>query len=763
MANLISLSQLFNNNIFRIPDYQRGYAWEKEQLEDFWQDLNNLTNTALHYTGMISKKEINELSKEEKWALKNNKVYHIVDGQQRLTTCIILINELIKKNLSHLNGEKLEDIKSKYILKQEKSLKCYVFGYEVDNPSFDYFKYGILRCESQHSELQESYYTVKMKSAQDFFAEKIKDLPKEEIDDIYLKLTNNLMFIDYDISKDFDVYTVFEVMNDRGKPLSNLEKFKNRLIYLTTAFSQDKYSDDEKDNLRSIINSAWKEIYKQLGHSKERVLKDDDYLKAHWILFYKYSRQKGDDYIVDLLDKRYTIASIKKYNQLAETEEDEECMTPEHMQNYVESLQNTAKFWYYSHYPDDAQFLNADEKDYLRKLNRIGMGNFRPLVVASIVNSAVTNDERLALFKAIERFIFIVFRMGKANSTLLASEVNSRAKLLFEGSEKIENITKYINSKTEELIPSSLTKFSAKVEENVKREGYYTNREFLKYFFFEYEVANNALTKITDWDYFTGEEKGKISIEHICPQTSTKWYWRNQFRGYTQKEIEILTGSLGNLLPLSQKINSSLQNNEFEDKKKGKNGRRGYSQGSFSEIEVATNFEDWNPTTIKERGIKLLEFMEKRWDFKFNPNDKLKLLGIEFVEDGRTIPQPLPKPAPKDRDDSLKDYLKNKNFEMIDLYDALVEKLKEKIPEIEEISKNPYIAIKNENGKNIAEVRIQSKQIKINIYKPLKIENQIGETEKSEYWGVHNYCILLKKAEQLERFVEAILDSNSQN
>ncbi|EHQ1141114.1 DUF262 domain-containing protein [Campylobacter jejuni] len=38
---LKDLSQIFENDvIYRIPDYQRGYAWQKEQLEDFWEDLS---------------------------------------------------------------------------------------------------------------------------------------------------------------------------------------------------------------------------------------------------------------------------------------------------------------------------------------------------------------------------------------------------------------------------------------------------------------------------------------------------------------------------------------------------------------------------------------------------------------------------------------------------------------------------------------------------------------------------------------------------
>lgn len=42
MNELQSISQLFQNKLFRIPDYQRGYAWKQEQLVDFWDDLTNL-------------------------------------------------------------------------------------------------------------------------------------------------------------------------------------------------------------------------------------------------------------------------------------------------------------------------------------------------------------------------------------------------------------------------------------------------------------------------------------------------------------------------------------------------------------------------------------------------------------------------------------------------------------------------------------------------------------------------------------------------
>ena len=49
-----NIFELFDNAIFRIPDYQRGYAWESEQLEDYWKDINWLAQEHKHYTGLIT-------------------------------------------------------------------------------------------------------------------------------------------------------------------------------------------------------------------------------------------------------------------------------------------------------------------------------------------------------------------------------------------------------------------------------------------------------------------------------------------------------------------------------------------------------------------------------------------------------------------------------------------------------------------------------------------------------------------------------------
>ncbi len=53
-SELQSLDTIFNSRVFRIPDYQRGYAWESRQLTDFWQDLDGLADQRNHYTGQLT-------------------------------------------------------------------------------------------------------------------------------------------------------------------------------------------------------------------------------------------------------------------------------------------------------------------------------------------------------------------------------------------------------------------------------------------------------------------------------------------------------------------------------------------------------------------------------------------------------------------------------------------------------------------------------------------------------------------------------------
>jgi len=687
MANeLQSLSVLFQNRLFRIPDYQRGYAWKHEQLVDFWEDLLNLHEDRYHYTGLLSLKAVNrrdtKLWNDDVWLLDNGyKPYHVVDGQQRLTTFSILMNEVVAfvksldENLDKpdeavlLGFESIKDIKTKYILRRRpphNEITTYLFGYETDNPSSDYLKYKVFD-EPFGGTVFESYYTKNLKYAKKFFAENLQELFKKEgkegIELLFKKLTLKLMFNIHEIEDDYDVFVAFETMNNRGKKLTNLELLKNRLIYLTTLFDDKQFDAMEKEHLRKNINDAWKEVYFQLGRNQNSPLSDDDFLRAHWITYYKYSRKGGDDYIHFLLSKFSAKNVFEKYTTIIQTngadplpgfdaaDDDDSTddtsesemvlvsrLAPTEISDYVSSLKELAEYWYYSFFPNDSSVLTDGEKVWIDKLNRVGIGYFRPLVISVLATyKRTTVKERVELLKAIERFIFLSFRVGGFNASYKSSDYYNKAREILRGGADISSVTEDLNSTVNADLSSLLANFMTRTNRRFDTgDGFYGWRD-LRYFLYEYEYelsTKNNLQKV-DWNLFTRVEKDKVTIEHILPQSPTKWYWRNQFRQYTEDEIKLLSASLGNLLPLAQSINSSMQNDSFHDKKTpAAPGKRGYVNGSHSEIEVSSE-QDWTGQQILSRGWKLLKFMEYRWKIDLSDEQKANLLHIDFVNDGR--------------------------------------------------------------------------------------------------------------------------------
>ena len=73
---------LFIITIFIIPNYQRGYAWEAEQVADFINDIKDAVDIDEHYTGQI----IVASKQQEIIGKVSYDVYEVVDGQQQLKT-----------------------------------------------------------------------------------------------------------------------------------------------------------------------------------------------------------------------------------------------------------------------------------------------------------------------------------------------------------------------------------------------------------------------------------------------------------------------------------------------------------------------------------------------------------------------------------------------------------------------------------------------------------------------------------------------------
>ena len=635
---LQSLTEIFNERLFRIPDFQRGYSWQKPQLDDFWDDLINLKEDHIHYTGLltveaIDKKDIQNIEKwqDDLWLIESGlTAYYVIDGQQRLTTAIILINQLLKqfKDDEGINFKKKDFWATKFLFQQYGEIyKSYIFGYEKDNPSDEFFKTKILGQKSSTADRvpEQTLYTVNLKFANDFFKNKFNNFDKKRLEVLFKKITGKFKFNLYEIDDELDVYVTFETMNNRGKSLSNLELLKNRLMYLTTLIDEGKPT---RNRLHNDVNETWKTIYEYLGKNKDNPLDDDAFLRNHWIMYFKYDRKQSAAYAKFLLNGKFT--SKNALNGELKVSD---------IKEYIDSLQKSIKSWFYLYNPELSAY-NDETKEWLQKLNRLGMGAFPPLFMAGMAKCS--EDKVLSLLKSAEKFIFLVFRLSRRPSNTKNSDFYRLANSFYFGKDGT-NIDTVIGN-IERMVHGwfDLEKFKHCIlDEYDKNQGFYSWNG-LRYFLYEYELhlqdqarGNQKMS----WSDFNKRKK-EDTIEHIYPQTPKDDCWNSGFSDYTEKERKKLLHSLGNLVLLAQSKNSELQNKCFDFKKKhtDTNGNEvGFFNGSFSEIQVS-NYKNWTPEEIVNRGVHLLNFLKERWGINFEEYENVTKedLLIELINKDRT-------------------------------------------------------------------------------------------------------------------------------
>lgn len=654
---LKSLTKLFSDVLFRIPDFQRGYAWSKKEIEEFWNDLIRLKVGKNHYVGVLTlepvKQEKSDLWLDDQWLIKskNYTPYYVVDGQQRLTTSIILITAIIdvmrQKNIDKLNYSTAEKIIEKFIYeeKDSSSNKTFLFCYEKDNPSFSFLIKKIYAQSDVVSYEDYTLYNNNLEFAKEFFTKKLISLSNEEIEDIFKKITQNFLFNTYEISNDIDVYVSFETMNNRGKRLSRLELLKNRLIYISCMFPED---DTEILRLREKINTCWKNIYYALGKNKDNPLSDDEFLDAHYSIYfsnliyesYKKRNENIDSFLhysefkLDFLLEKYFIVERIESGEL----------TIADVFNYIAELNKYIPCWINTNIPETSDY-SIEIKEYLGKIMYlISEGNtrhtyfntdyyYRTSAVKLLICTVLANEKNVNsiknFLKTIEKYLFIkefypfeVFYSQKDTISIreLFYKYSTNELNLLEIKSKIDA---YINKITDEKLNQM------KLIDFYSRQGFY-NHSVTPYILWEYEkdLQKQSKCEETKIPKFKNIHDICSSIEHIYPKSPTNAYWTSRFhygRGNTK-----LRNSIGNLLMLSQPKNGKLANKPFPEKCKNSSNNVGYAFGCYSEMEVAQR-TDWTSTEILNRGIKITNFIKRRWNIKLDKKSYIKFLGLEGI------------------------------------------------------------------------------------------------------------------------------------
>lgn len=649
-SDLLSLSRLFTESLFRIPDYQRGYSWVTKHLKDFWTDIEQLEVGKNHYTGVLTLEDVPprvyQRWTDDLWIIESKRYhpYYVVDGQQRLTTALVLVQAILEHTgaSATLNYSSKDDIRRRFISESKDGgvSQSFLFGYEKDNPSYEFLKTQVLMARSDHHSSNEStIYTRNLNEAKQYFYEKVSALSHEQLERLYRKLTQHVLFNVYVIADDVDVCVAFETMNNRGKPLSHLELLKNRLIFLSTKLPDVQ---SERDALRAAVNESWKTVYHYLGRKEDAPLDDDLFLSSHYALHFgatqlasSQSDAESDDEPADPFDpdnySEFLLGEHFTVKNVVATAGRPPAIGLKTLYEYSHSVKDFVQIYEQVLNPLTSSFSQA-EIVVLDQLSRL-LDDDDPeyLLVLALFRTRVR--ERVEILRLIERCTFLrrivyVSDLRRLQFAVLALEFAAGRK---SAADLLRDLTKHVSDYLVKAdIPKRLALWAT------KPLGYYQWRE-LKYFMFEYEqtlrsAAKDGRAKL-HWREFVGEGRShdNATIEHIYPQKVTDAYWKTRFAAYTQRQRNLLKNSLGNLLPLSQSKNSSLSNKSFDEKKGGPDGQRGYAYGCYTENEVALS-KEWTATQILERGVRLLSFLEERWEVQIGSREKkIAVLELEFV------------------------------------------------------------------------------------------------------------------------------------
>lgn len=259
-AHKRTLGEVLQQGQHVVPRYQRRYAWESQNIKDFWNDITNATNP--HFLGSMVTSGAAAAPRE------------VIDGQQRLTTAIIAlsvlrdlygevgsvqrvtgINEYLEYNdrdghrnhrLRNKDASASSRLNDNVLLERE--LRATAPGYDSD---------------ALESQAYKTFETL-VRDALSDTTDKTQKL--DSIRDAILE--TEVVYINVEDRK--NAFTIFETLNDRGKSLTVMDLVKNLL------FAEIASSDEDSSE------RAWSEILENLDNLTFEGMTPDFFLYYAW-------------------------------------------------------------------------------------------------------------------------------------------------------------------------------------------------------------------------------------------------------------------------------------------------------------------------------------------------------------------------------------------------------------------------------------------------------------------------------------------------
>lgn len=254
----LTLAKLFDGRLFRIPEYQRAYSWTAHQRQDLFSDIEK-THAKGADEGHFMAAVVCLNRRKQVLGTDEFHVMEVVDGQQRLTTLIILLNA-IRLALGKTKPEtKLRTELDELLVKVEGDELLLL---QTNHDSSHYFANYLRKGTAPESVLAKTLADRELLKAVEeckaFLAKWQEN--RDSLLALAALLKNRLFFLLHEIDAEKTVYTVFEVLNSRGLLVSWLDRLKS--ILMGSAFELKKANHQ---GVIDELHATWRDIYSLIG------------------------------------------------------------------------------------------------------------------------------------------------------------------------------------------------------------------------------------------------------------------------------------------------------------------------------------------------------------------------------------------------------------------------------------------------------------------------------------------------------------------
>ncbi len=569
-----------------IPVYQRTYTWEKKQCKQLYDDIiTSIKQKRKHYLGSLVYSEKESTDDGESFTF-----CQIIDGQQRLTTVILLLKAIYDMIPDKSNRIKIRIYDSLYNKNCEEQYKLKLQSIDNDNDELKKVLLGNFSDLDELSNITKNYY---------YFISRIKESIKEEIncEDLFKGICN-LEIVEIKLSNDDKPQLIFESINSTGKGLNDAEKIRNFLLMgITNTKAQKTYYEKYWVGLVNAIgsNNVQSFFYDYL------VMKDIAYIKESDLYenFKKYYRYKDDIEKVgeDILKfaKFYKLI-VCNNSKLYSPVTNEKCKIfnilrhntiYSFLMKVCDDYSDIIKLY------DKSETLNIEEKEL--EIEREKEFNE---IIDFFGNYAIRRNICEIPSSSLRRFYAGLYEN------------------VFKNIKNKKNYFTSIKTYLCTLITSDQFPTDEIFEEHLIEVNLYKRSNLLKMFF---ELIENKGKEKIEWE--------NLSIEHILPQNPDK-NWKIDLGKNFQYVYDKYLNTIGNLSITG--YNSEYKNKPFNIKKKAildKQKDHTLKIYVLNEELLDHKVKKWDENIIKKRAKRLSEILINKYPYpngidtsiEFNP------------------------------------------------------------------------------------------------------------------------------------------------